>query len=86
MKVVFIAEAGVNHNGSLKIAKKLINAAKKANADYVKFQSFDYSKLATKNAKKANYQKIGSRKMNHNKKCLKNYNYRILLKKNNCLL
>ena len=71
MKVVFIAEAGVNHNGSLKIAKKLINAAKKANADYVKFQSFDYSKLATKNAKKANYQKIGSRKNESQQEMLK---------------
>ena len=46
-------------------------AAKKANAAYVKFQSFDYSKLATKNAKKANYQKIGSRKNESQQEMLK---------------
>ena len=57
MKVIVIAEAGVNHNGSLKIAKKLIDVAKSANADYVKFQSFDHEKLAIKYASKANYQK-----------------------------
>ena len=57
MKVVVIAEAGVNHNGSLKIAKKLVDVAKLARADYVKFQSFTPDKLVTKNAQKANYQK-----------------------------
>ena len=41
MKVLIIAEAGVNHNGSLKLAKKLVNAAK-AKADYIKFQSFNH--------------------------------------------
>ena len=44
MKILIIAEAGVNHNGSLKLAKKLVDAAKKANADYVKFQSFNHQK------------------------------------------
>ena len=39
-KTFIIAEAGVNHNGSLKIAKKLVNAAKKSGADYIKFQTF----------------------------------------------
>ena len=39
-KILIIAEAGVNHNGSLKIAKKLVNAAKKSGADYIKFQTF----------------------------------------------
>ena len=57
MKVVIIAEAGVNHNGNLKIAKKLVDVAKLAKADYVKFQSFTHDKLVTKNAAKANYQK-----------------------------
>ena len=57
MRVVIIAEAGVNHNGSLKIAKKLVDVAKLARADYVKFQSFTHDKLVTKNAPKANYQK-----------------------------
>lgn len=56
MKTIVIAEAGVNHNGDMVIAKKLIEAAALAGADIVKFQSFKASKLVTKNAKKADYQ------------------------------
>ena len=56
-KPIIIAEAGVNHNGSLRIAKKLIDVAKKAKADYVKFQTFEANKLVTKQAKLADYQK-----------------------------
>jgi len=55
--VVIIAEAGVNHNGSLDLAKKLIDAAAEAGADYVKFQSFKADKLVSRTAKKADYQK-----------------------------
>lgn len=51
-----IAEAGVNHNGSLKLAKKLINTAKTAGSDAIKFQAFQTSSLVTKKAKKASYQ------------------------------
>lgn len=54
--VTIIAEAGVNHNGSLEQAKELINAAVHAGADYVKFQTFDADKLVSKRAKKARYQ------------------------------
>ncbi len=57
MKVFVIAEAGVNHNGSIKIAKKLIDVASNAGADAVKFQTFKAKNLATKNSKKASYQK-----------------------------
>ena len=39
-KIYFIAEAGINHNGNLTLAKKLVLAAKKAGADAIKFQSF----------------------------------------------
>ena len=55
-KVFIIAEAGVNHNGSIKLAKKLIDVASDAGADAVKFQTFKAENLATKKAKKANYQ------------------------------
>mgnify|MGYP002834810418 CR=1 FL=1 len=57
MRTLIIAEAGVNHNGDLKMAKKLITEAKKAGADIVKFQSFKANELVTKVAAKADYQK-----------------------------
>lgn len=53
---LIIAEAGVNHNGSIDLAKKLIDAAAEANADYVKFQTFKASKLVSAEAQKAEYQ------------------------------
>ncbi len=56
-KVFIIAEAGVNHNGSVDLAKKLIDVAVDAGADAVKFQTFKAENLVTKNAKKADYQK-----------------------------
>ncbi len=57
MSVFIIAEAGVNHNGSIKLAKKLIDVASDAGADAVKFQTFKTEKLVSKNAQKADYQK-----------------------------
>jgi len=56
-KTIIIAEAGVNHNGSLDMAKELIKIASEAKADYVKFQTFKAINTITKNAEKANYQK-----------------------------
>lgn len=52
-----IAEAGVNHNGDLRLARKLIDAAKKSGADAVKFQTFKASSLVTPDTRKADYQK-----------------------------
>jgi N,N'-diacetyllegionaminate synthase len=57
MRVFIVAEAGVNHNGSIDLAKKLIDVASNAGADAVKFQSFKAENLTTKNAQKARYQK-----------------------------
>lgn len=57
-KVIIIAEAGVNHNGSMEIAKQLVDAAALAGVDYVKFQTFKADKLVSKIALKADYQKI----------------------------
>ena len=59
-KIKIIAEAGVNHNGSLKNAKKLIDCASKAGADYVKFQTFKASEIATRSSPKASYQKLST--------------------------
>lgn len=56
MKTYIIAEAGVNHNGSLEIALKMIDAAKDCGCDCIKFQTFKTESLVTKSAKKAEYQ------------------------------
>jgi N,N'-diacetyllegionaminate synthase len=55
-RVLIIAEAGVNHNGDIIQAKKLIDAAADAGVDYVKFQTFKASKLVTRSAGRADYQ------------------------------
>jgi N-acetylneuraminate synthase len=59
-KVLIIAEAGVNHNGSIELAKKLIDLGVSAGVDVVKFQTFKAEKLVTKSAKKADYQLKGA--------------------------
>ncbi len=56
-KVLIIAEAGVNHNGSLTLAKKLVSEAARAGADIIKFQTFKANTLSTARAQKAHYQK-----------------------------
>ena len=55
-RVLVIAEAGVNHNGDVDVAKRLIDAAAAAGADLVKFQTFEAGKIATGSAKRADYQ------------------------------
>ena len=55
-KIKIIAEVGVNHNGNLKIAKRLIDVAKKSGAEYVKFQAFKATNLVQKKTKSLKYQ------------------------------
>lgn len=55
-RALIIAEAGVNHNGDLRLAKQLIDAAADAGADLVKFQTFNANRQVTRSAKKADYQ------------------------------
>lgn len=61
-KVFIIAEAGVNHNGSIEIAKKMIEAAKDSGADAIKFQTFVAHRLVSKFAPKAEYQEKTTKK------------------------
>ncbi|AWI79962.1 N-acetylneuraminate synthase [Parazoarcus communis] len=56
MKTLIIAEAGVNHNGDLNMARALVDAAAEAGADLVKFQTFSADRLVTTSARKADYQ------------------------------
>ena len=76
-KPIIIAEAGVNHNGKIHIAKKLINLAKKSNANYIKFQFYKTENLVTKNAKLAPYQKKNLRLKLSQMKMLKKYELNI---------
>lgn len=57
MKTLIIAEVGVNHNGDIDIAKRMVKEAKKSGADIVKFQTTKAELLVSKHAEKANYQK-----------------------------
>jgi N,N'-diacetyllegionaminate synthase len=65
--ILIIAEAGVNHNGDLALAKQLIDVAADAGADLVKFQTFSADRLATRQAKNADYQNVttGSAETQH---------------------
>lgn len=60
MNTIVIAEAGVNHNGDINLAKRLIDVAQECGADLVKFQLYDSSNLATKDAAKAEYQVLAT--------------------------
>jgi len=71
MSVFIIAEAGVNHNGSLESAKELVDIANKAKADAVKFQTFRAEKIVTLSAPKAGYQKKGTLDMESQHELLK---------------
>ncbi len=57
MKTLIIAEAGVNHNGDLAMARQLVEVAAQSGADFVKFQTFKADRLVTRQAAKADYQR-----------------------------
>ena len=59
-KTIIIAEAGVNHNGSLDLAFELIDQAVAVGADIVKFQAFNSSQIVTQSLSKASYQKVNT--------------------------
>lgn len=59
---LIIAEAGVNHNGEIALAKKLVDAAADAGADFVKFQTFSADRQVTRTARKADYQQRAAEK------------------------
>lgn len=70
-KTIIIAEAGVNHNGDINTAKRLIDAAADAGVDFVKFQTFKASKIATKHAKIADYQNKNTKNLDTQYEMLK---------------
>lgn len=70
-KTLIIAEAGVNHNGSLEIAKQLVRTAKECGADIVKFQTAKLDSLVSKHAEMADYQKKNTGKEESQKEMLR---------------
>ncbi len=81
-KTIIIAEAGVNHNGKLTLAKKLIDVASNSKANYVKFQLFEPENTISKFAKKAKYQnKIKLSHLDMAKKLYLNIDDHLILKK-----
>ena len=87
-KVYIIAEAGVNHNGNLDLALKLIEEAKKSGADCIKFQTFKAHQIVTRNSPKADYQLIQTDKKESQYEMLKKLelsksHYELLIEKCN---
>lgn len=72
MKTLIIAEAGINHNGDIQLAKKLIDIAADAGADLVKFQTFSADRLVTQSALKAEYQVLATDKIESQHEMLRN--------------
>ncbi len=73
-KLIIIAEIGINHNGSLKIAKKLVDKAKDSGADFIKIQNYLPGLIVTKNNPKAQYQKNNNQNENM-QSMLKKYHF-----------
>lgn len=73
-KTIIIAEAGVNHNGSMVLARKLVDKATESNVDYIKFQTFRSETLVNRNAGQAAYQKKILARKKASLRCLKDLN------------
>ena len=71
MTTTIIAEAGVNHNGSLKLAKQMIEEAARAGADYIKFQTFKPEKLVSRRKQRAI--------MNRSYRCWRNWHCHMMI-------
>ena len=70
-KVLIIAEAGVNHNGDINLARQLIDKAKEAGADIIKFQTYNLDSIVSKFAEMADYQKDNMGMVESQKEMLK---------------
>ena len=73
MKTIIIAEAGVNHNGKINQALKMVDCAAQAKADYVKFQTYSTDELVQKKLKLAKYQRSYLTKNDFQYNMLKKY-------------
>lgn len=85
MKTIIIAEAGINHNGKISLAKKLIKSAANSGADYIKFQTYKTENMIAQNTKLASYQKQNIKSFKDQYQMLKKYElnqkcYEILIK------
>lgn len=76
-KTLIIAEAGINHNGKINLAKKMIVEAAKSGADYIKFQLFSADNISTKNSLKANYAKKNYNNKISNYQMLKKFEFNL---------
>ncbi len=76
MKTIIIAEAGINHNGKINLAKKLILAAAKSGANYIKFQTYNTESMIVPKSKLANYQKNNIKRSKTQFEMLKKYELR----------
>ena len=74
-KINIIAEIGINHNGSLKLAKKLVDCAKNSGADYVKIQNYVPNLIVTKTTPKAKYKSNKNKKKEKMLEMLKKYHF-----------
>jgi sialic acid synthase SpsE len=72
-RVYIVAEAGVNHNGDMRLARQLVDAAVEAEADAIKFQSYITEELVCRRTQVAEYQRKGSNSVDDQFEMLKNY-------------